>query len=394
MTNEAKWQLICLVAIGVGLASMACVDSNASDVDPEASSVQSAFETRLRVKVEQVQRAPLPGGGSVTGTVRAFHSARITAETQGRVVSRVVEPGSELEKGAVLVQLESSRLELEVRRAEAALRAAKTILAHAKREFERGEQLVAESAISAQRRDDLRLALDRAGDELAIAVVARDTAKRNFADSRIEAPFAGTVDSIEVSVGDFVSSGTPVATMVDLTRVRIFAGVTAREAARLRAGSTARVSFADLGGRSFDATLKSVGRVANESDGTYEIELWMDNADTMMRDGFVARVELPNGDAEKFVLAPRAALMRRNGRPEVFVISDEGGRTLARSRILRTGRSDGDWIEVVEGLESGDRVISDGQFALADGSIVDIDESASAPSAAHASAPVAVIGAE
>ena len=394
MSGGASWRQSCLVAISAVIASVGCVDSNASRVDPEADSVQSAIETRLRVKVEQVQRAPLPGGGSVTGTVHAFHRARITAETQGRVVSRIAEPGTELKEGEALVQLESSRLELEVRRAEAALRAAKTVVAHAKREFQRGEQLVAESAISAQRRDDLRLALDRAGDDLAIAVVARDTAKRNLEDSRIEAPFAGTVDSIEVSVGDFVSPGTAVATMVDLTRVRIFAGVTAREAARLRAGSAARVSFADLGGRSFEATLKSVGRVANESDGTYEVELWMDNAETMMRDGLAARVELPNDNADEFVLAPRVALMRRNGNPEIFVISDEGGRTVARSRILRTGRSDGNWIEVVEGLESGDRVISDGQFALADGSIVDIDGSASAPGRVHAAAPVAAGGAE
>jgi len=383
-TRRSLTTHLCTVGLIGAFAVLGCGDSKSTRVEAEPSA--SAFETRLRVKAETVRRAPLAGGGSVTGTVHAFHRARITAETKGRVVARTAEPGTELKAGQILLELESSRLELEVRRTEASLRAARTVLAHAKREFERGERLAAESAISKQRSDDLRLAVDRASDELALALVARDTAKRNLEDARIEAPFDGTVDSVDVSVGDFVSPGTPVATMVDLSRVRIFGGVTAREAARLRSGSMARVSFADLGGRSFDATLQSVGRVADSSDGTYEIELWMDNAETLMRDGLVARIELLHGDTEEFVLAPREALLRRDGRPEVFVVSDEDGRKVARSRTLRTGRSDGKWIEVVEGLESGDRIIYDGQFALEDGSTIEIDESVAAaatlPSAA------------
>jgi membrane fusion protein (multidrug efflux system) len=366
------------VALGslVLLGSMGCGDSESRLAMSETMPGQAALETRLRVKVDSVRRGTLARGGSVVGTVRAFHHAQIMAETQGRVVARVVEPGAVVEKGDAIVELESTRLKLEVRRTDASLQAARTVLAHAQREFERGQQLAAESAISAQRQDDLRLALDRAKDELALAEVARDTARRDLEDARIEAPFDGSVDSIEVSVGDFVSPGTPVATLVDLSRVRIFGGVTAREAARLRPGSIANVSFADLGGRTFEATLESVGRVANPSDGTYAIELWMDNEETLMRDGLVARIELSNEHAQEFVLARREALLRRDGRPEVFVVSEESGRLVAHSRILRTGRSDGNWIEVVEGLEPGDRIVYDGHFALEDGSMVEIDGAA------------------
>ena len=381
MTAAALHQVAWVILGAAGLAlfgALGCGDAAETANAPQGR-VAGGIETRLRVKVATVERAALPDAGSVTGTVRAFHRAQIMAETRGRVVTRVVEPGAQLDAGDALVELEASRLELEVRRTRAALSAARTVLAHAEREFERGERLAAESAISAQRRDDLRLGLDRARDELALARVAHDTAQRNLADARIEAPFDGTVDSIHVSVGDFVSPGTPVATMVDLSRVRIFGGVTAREAARLRAGATADVSFADLGGRHFEATLKSVSRVADASDGTYEIELWMDNAETLMRDGLVARISLPRVDGERYVLAPREALLRRDGRPEVFVVVDEGGRSVARTRALRTGRSDADWVEVVDGLAPGDRVVHDGQFALADGVVVEIDETPMSP---------------
>ena len=364
---------VVLAALILAVLSSGCESLDTESVEAESAEQPHAVETRLRVKVEEVRRARLEDGGNVTGTVRAFHSARITAETEGRVVARVVEPGAVLSAGDIIVELEASRLELEVRRTRAALQAARTVLGHAQREFDRGEKLVAQSAISAQRRDDLRLALDRARDERALAQVAHETAERNLADATIEAPFDGTVDSIDVNVGDYVKKGTPVATLVDLSRVRIFGGVTAREAARLEAGTTARVSFADLGGRTFEATLKSVGRVADRSDGTYGIELWMDNGETLMRDGLVARIQLSQNAEAEYVLAPREALLRRDGRPEVFVVIDESGRSVARARTLRTGRSDGNWIEVVEGLENGDRIVYDGHFALEDGSLVEID---------------------
>jgi RND family efflux transporter MFP subunit len=317
-----------------------------------------------------VRLGKLDSAGSVTGTVRAFHRATVTAETQGRVVARAVEPGARVEKGQLLVELEASRFELDLARASASLQAARTVRAHAEREFERGEKLGAQSAISSQRLDDLRHALDRGRDEIALAKVNRDTAKRNLADTQIVAPFAGTLDSLSVNVGDFVAPGTAVATVVDLSRVRIFGGVTAREAARLSPGSEARVSVADLGGASFAATLQSVGRVADRTDGTYEIELWMDNAEERMRDGLVARIELPDASREQHLLTRRGALMRRNGQPEVFVVERVGERNVARIRTLRTGRSQGEWVEVLDGLEEGDAVVYDGHFALEDGSIV------------------------
>lgn len=366
---------LCVVAvtIALALAQMACGDSTAASRGSGEATVLEAPRARLRVRTQSVQLARLASADRMTGTVRAFHRATITAETQGRVVERVVEAGASVEKGGLIVLLDSSRFELELRRTEASLRAAQTVDAHANREFERAERLLQQNAISTQHHDDLRHAVERARDEIALAEVTRDTAKRNLEDTRISAPFAGTVDSLAVNVGDFVAPGTSVATMVDLSRVRIFGGVTAREANHLKVGTQARVSFADLGGATFEATLQRVGFVAGPSDGTYEIELWMDAGELPMRDGLVAQIELPDSAEELSLLSPRAAVLRRDGHPEVFVVVDENGVSVARTRRLRTGRSRGEWIEILDGLREGDRVIWDGHFALEDGSVVVVE---------------------
>lgn len=360
------------LALWLSTAAIACNDSTASQ-RPGADPSQEPLPTRLRVRVDPVRLDEMPTEERITATVRAYHRATVTAETQGRVVERVVEPGTNVEAGGGILRLEDSRMELELRRAEAALSAARTVLAHAKREFERGESLRAQKAISTQHFDDLRHAVDRARDEVALALVARDTAKRNLADTRIDAPFAGTVDSISVDVGDFVTPGTPVAVLVDLSRVRILGSVTAGEAARLVPGTMARVSFRDLGGELFEARLESVARVASETDGTYGVELRMDDPASRLRDGLVATVELPDADPAPRLIAKRAALLRRQGHPEVFVVEGQGDAAHARLRRVRTGRSAGQWIEILDGLEEGERVVWDGQFALGDGVAVVID---------------------
>lgn len=377
-----RWTLAALI----GLAAMGCGDAESTERSDSAASTAPP-PTRVRVQVEKVRLAKLDGSERVTGTARAYHRATLTAETQGRVLSRAVIPGAAVAENGLLVELESSRQTLEVRRTEAALANARTVLRHAERELDRGEQLLARNALSTQQHDDLKLAVDRARSELALAEVARDTAKRALADTKIRAPFAGTVDSLAVDVGDFVAPGTPVATLVDLSRVRIFGGVTAREAARLVPGTKASIGIADLDGRSFEAELVSVARVAAALDGTYEIELAMENPGGV-RDGMVVGIELRDASGAPVLLAPRAGLLRRAGKTEVFVVESGGEGPVARVRSVRTGRVSEDSVEILDGLSEGDDVVFDGHFALKDGARVVIDGAPA--SAASGTAGVAV----
>ena len=360
--------------LALALLATGCVESPAEGTT-EKRIESSNVTARQRVKVHTVRRAPLDSENRVTGIVRAFYKASVTAEAPGRVIARRVERGAQVAAGEALVQLDESRLALELRRAEATLLARIHDLEHAEREHDRGERMEARSAISEQNRDDLRHALDSARDQRALALVARDTAKRSLEDATVTAPFSGTVDDLYVDVGDYVAPGTPVATVVEQSRARVFAGVTAQQAVQLDLARGARVRFTDLGGHEVVAELKSVSSVANERDGTYTIELWIDQPPLGLRDGMVATVNLPPADRDAQLLAPRAALMRRGGQSEVFVVVREDGVFFARIRSLRTGRSAGDWIEVADGLRDGDEVIVDGQFALRDGVAVTVDSS-------------------
>lgn len=353
----------------VALAMLACGDgAGGPETTPPLAAEQ--FQTGVHVRTAAVTIGQLSARDEVSGLVHAFHKATITAETSGRVVERLVERGDAVEKGQLLFQLDASRASLELDQTVATVRLRETDVTHAKRELARGLKLLERNAISEQRRDDLQYEVDQAENQAALARVARDTARRALADSNIEAPFAGVVESTEVDTGDFVSAGTPVLSLVELSRVRLRAGVTAAEASTLQAGMKAQATFAALGGQSQPALLKSVGLVADPADGTYDVEFWVDNEAGRLREGMLANVTLPVFEREPSPLVPRRALIRRDGHMAVFLVEPNGSGDHARARVVRMGRSQGDWVEILEGLSGGELVVVDGHFALADGARV------------------------
>ena len=362
------------------LGPLGCGDSPANGAPaPEAG---LAPELRVRVRTAGVESGRLDVPLRVAATVRAFVETTVKAETDGRVLARPAERGDRVSSGDVLARLDASRLELGLREAEATLRARHTDLEHARRENARGETLAEQDALSEQHRDDLRHRLDSARNAHALARVARDTARRLLEDASIRAPFDGRVDDLFVEVGDYLSPGAPVARVLDLSRARLLGGVTAEEAARLEPGQPARAHFPSLGGFSQEATLRSVASAADPADGTYRIELWVEQPDPRLRDGVVASLEFAAAEAGDAPLAPRSALLRRDGRSEVFVVERSAGEPsagVARLRGVRTGRSGPERVEILEGLAPGEEVVTEGQFALRDGAAVSIDESRAVP---------------
>ncbi len=348
---------------------------------PEASaeraeqqvSGSAPLRTAVRVRVAPVLEEALERSGSVSGVVNAFHRATIAAETTGRVVQRRVEPGDVVDEEQALLELDATRLQLAVEQARATLRSREIDLAEARRELERGDQLLNDDAISKARHDTQRFAVDRAASAEKLARVALRTAQRNLADATVRAPFAGSVEEIRVDVGDLVSPGTPLATLVDLSRARIHAGVTSIEAAGLTPGTRAPVVLAELGGTAVDAEIHSVGRIADPASGTYTIELWLDSPDGLLREGMVAQVRLPAQAGRRNPVVPRAALTRREGGTSVFVVEQTGGEAHAVARPVRIGRSNAEKVEVLEGVSVGEEVVIDGLFALRDGAPVLIE---------------------
>ena len=370
--------LLCLAATAtLGLLTTGCGGDDPAvaapaGVGPTSSDARNAPAIRVRTAVAEVM--PLEGTIAVPGVVHPFQKAAIAAKIPGRVATRLVQPGDTLAQGDALLRLDETDLDLAQQEAHIALRLAEVDLADAKRELDRGLQLSRQNTISKSEMDARQTAFERAKAAEARAQVALAKSKQALADATIRAPFDGSVEKVDADVGEYLQPGALVATMVDFSKARVRAGVTATEAAQLVAGRPADIGFDTLGGAHVSAAIRSVARVSDAGSGTYAVELWLDQPDPRLREGMIGEVYLQRAPGEQHPVVPRAAILRRAGKMTLFVVAESDGATHAEERVIRSGRNDGDFVEILDGAVAGDRVVIDGHFALGNGALVSIDE--------------------
>ena len=336
----------------------------------DADAVAAALITPVHVRVAPAAMTDMRLQATAAGVVEAFRTVTVAAETTGRVVVRLVEPGDPITPGQVLVRLDDERARIARTEAFAMVRGSEIDLREARNELQRGRDLHARTFVSRGALEGLGFAAARARAALVAAHAQLAAAERVLADTGVRAPFAGNAEHVYVHEGDHVQAGAPVATLVDFGRARIKAGVTAREAALLHGAEHADVTLDALGPVRVRARINGLARVADPATGTYALELWLedilDERQRHLREGMLATVHLPAAGSAAQLGVPSSGVFRRDGVMHAFVVVD-GRATL---RPVRTGRTNGPAIAVLEGLSEGDLVVTEGQFALRDGAPV------------------------
>ena len=370
--DSLQYGLACLLSC-LTLLLAGCDGNGPANAAPTNRLSQARTAPAIRVRVSEAAVKPLGGNIEVPGVVHPFQKATIAAEVPGRVIERLAEPGDRLEQGDPILRIDETDFALASQEAQIAVRAAAIDLADATRELERAKQLSTQKAISESEMDRRQAAFERASAAHARAEVMLAKTQRSLRDATVRAPFAGSVEDIQADVGEYLAPGARVATMVDFSRARIRAGITATEAAQLAQSKPAEIGFDNLGNSTTQAAVRSVARTANEGSGTYAVELWLEEPDPRLREGMIGTVHLKRRPGEKFPVVPRAAVLRRDGRAQIFVIEETPDGPRARQRPVRSGRTDGEFVEIVEGALPGELVVIDGHFALGEGSLVAVD---------------------
>ena len=334
------------------------------------TAAEPALTGSVRVRTHEVALTTLSSPIEVDAIVQPFQRATLAAEIQGRVIDRQAQAGSVLKAFDRLLAIDPGRTDIALRQAKLDAQSKQVEVAKAEHDLRRGQELIAKFAISQDRLDELRFAVDRnrANAGSASAVVAERERMRKDAD--IRAPFAGIVTAVHVHVGDYVAPGTSVASMADFSKVRVIGGVTAVEAQRIDGQLTASLSLSALAGQSWNGEVKSVGRTADPKTGTYPVEVWLDvPADVAMRDGMAATMVIAPVQSGSLLTVPPQAVLRDGSNSLVYVV--EG--STARKRSVVTGQRTRTLVEIRTGLKVGEQVVTEGHFALRDGSPVTVE---------------------
>jgi membrane fusion protein, heavy metal efflux system len=297
--------------------------------------------------------------GELTVNQNAY--AEVAAPVAARVVAVSADIGQTIAAGQPLVTLASADLG----RARADLMSAKARAELARTSLVRKRDLAAERLVPQRELQEAEATAASAAAELRAAQAAlKALASGGGSGSQLllRSPVAGVVIERDVVQGQLVDPSRTLFRVGDLSRLWLEAHVFERDAVNVKPGTSARVTLTALPGNSFEAMVAVVGREVDASSRTISVRLELENPDDVLRPGMSATVHLPLGDASGTVVTVPLASVQRVGETWcVFVPRSEG---VYQVREIGRGRELGGEIEVVRGLQAGEKVVVDGSFLL------------------------------
>ena len=330
------------------------------------------------VEVAKVEVTTLVDEAQSVGSLRSRQGVMIRPEVAGRIKAILFTEGQRVGKGQLLVQLDDQLQAAQVAQAKAEMSIAEA-------NHKRNQELVAQNFISKRSVDESAAALEvaQAKYELALATLQR---------LKIVAPFDGVTGLKQVSVGDYLKDGADIVNLEDIDAVLVDFRLPERFQSKIRAGQVAQLSVDALPGRPFSALLQAVDPLIDANGRSVGIRGCIDNRQRQLRPGMFARVNTVFGVREQALTVPEEAIVPQGGRAFVVkVVPGETPDSLVAQRVaVKTGVRQPGKVEVLEGLEAGDTVVTAGHQRLQkDGTPVRVIDLAAAGkgAAAAASAP-------
>jgi RND family efflux transporter MFP subunit len=323
------------------------------------------------VKAATVERTRFDAEVSLVGSIEAWQVATLVPDVPGRIRSVPVRIGQRVDKGAVLLSLVDDDYAQGVLQAEAAAEMAKAQLSVAEATRRRFVELKARDAVTAAEFEKVDVGRTLAQAQVKQAQVGLKIAKDRLYDTRLRAPFAGTVIARNVEVGEMLGGGPgkgPPIQLADLSRVRVTASIGETQAGKISLGDVITVRVDALPGESFAGKVERVNGQVDARTRSVKVEAVLDGPDPRLIHGMAAGFLLEDV-AEEHLAVPREALLNRDdGTARVLVTQD----ATVSSREVRYGRSRTGLVPILEGLKEGERVLVAGHTRLADGSRVKI----------------------
>jgi RND family efflux transporter MFP subunit len=333
---------------GVGLLLFWLAGGFAPKVSDSTTS-RTALELTSAGKVAVAHLLRVPLVETAVGTIRPVHETTIGSKLMARVVEVRLRAGQSVASGEVLLRLDDSDLRAKLKQAEAALAAAEAGREQAKADAERSASLLKENAVSRQDYERAATALKSAEAELKRAREALNEVQVTLDWATVRSPMSGTVIDKKVDVGDLVSPGQPLATVLDPKRMQLVASVRESLAHRLQVGQSIEVEFENLN-RQCEGTVSEIVPEAQSASRSFQVKV-TGPCPPGIYSGMFARIRIPLDDEEVLVV-PESAIRHVGQLELVNVVADNR----LQRRAVRTGRTFGNDVEVLSGLRPGEHV--------------------------------------
>jgi RND family efflux transporter MFP subunit len=385
----------------LSLASLATGCASNSQASAAESATPAAEPTA--VSIVAVESRPLERQLRVTGSLIADEQAEVSAEVAGRITATPVERGTRVGAGALLVRISGAESGAQLQEAQAnagqiearlglapgqpfeprrvpEVMNAQASLDLAEAEFGRIRSLLDQKVVSQAEFDQRRTQVEAARQQYKVTVNAAEQsyrlleaararvslANKSVADTAVRAPFSGLVAERAVSVGDYVTKGTRVATVVSIDPLRVELTIPEQAVALVKIGQQVRVTVDAYPGEDFAATVRFVSPALRVDQRALTVEAVVPNTDGRLKPGFFATAMIQQGTSAPALTVPEAAVETVSGTSRVYTVKD--GK--AEERIVTLGEKVDGQIELTSGVAKGDQLVAEPRGRITDGMAV------------------------
>ncbi len=350
--RTASLILSAVVLLGVLASTSGCEDQQVSDASAKAPS-----EPKTRVETLVLAPTSFTDVIELTGSVEALDDATLSAQTNG-TVTMLRDRGTRVQEGELVAAIDADE-------AQAAVVQARAQYDLAQDRFERQQPLYRDSVISA-------LEFEQVRSERNQARAALTQAEKRLTNTRIEAPFDGTVEERFIEKGEQAAPGTQVARLVNTRRVKVTAGVPERYANDIREGTPVQLDFRRYNAGVRTAEASFVGSAIDPDSRTFPIEVTVSNENDRLKPSMGVTLRVTRAVLDSAVVIPRSAVIRDETGPHVYVADRTDSIAVARNRDLVLGPATGGRVVADSGLAAGDEVVIVGQNNASPGAPLEI----------------------
>lgn len=308
----------------------------------------------IPVEVNDVSRGDISAYYSNTATLEAVQEATIVSKVRGLVQNLKVEEGDYVKAGQILAKIEDDQYRIESERA-------KATMDRLYNDYQRNKELFDKKLISAEVYENSRYEYEsqKSGYELA---------QLNYEYTSIKSPISGVISERFIKVGNMIGTDQQVFKVTDFDPIQANLFIPEHERSKMKKGQRTELIADAIPGKVFAGKIERISPTIDPLTGTFKVTVYLDDNEDLLRPGMFGRVKIVYDTRTNTKMIPKAAIISEDETQSVFVIKD----SLAFRKIIRTGYVNGNSIEVLDGLEDGEIVVTTGQGSLTDSTRVNV----------------------
>lgn len=326
---------------------------NKSKIDKAANPVKE--KPVVPVMVHEVKADSFNAGFNINGTTAPAKEVTIASEVEGKLVGLFIKNGDQVHAGQVIAMLDASVLQTQLNSVEASI-------AKASLDLSRYTRLITMGGATPMQAEAVQLQINS-------LVAEKKQVLQQIAHMQIRAPFSGRMENVVVELGSYVTHGTVLGQLVDNSSLKIKVYLSEQETFKVKTGQPVTISSAVLP----QPRIGRIGTVSDKADasGKFLTEINLPNNDKeKLKAGMLTDIAFATESTTMGLSIPVSALIAGAKQVKVYVVKENK----VTQRDIKTGLVTPLKVQVVEGLQAGDRVVISGQMNLEEGAVISINK--------------------